>query len=88
MANVWKAKLEPIGDGEAPQGAYDLIPGTGVALRQNIKKEHQAWRLARAREHLDGLEIETEAGERDEQQPKEEWSWRKVEEASENGQTG
>lgn len=88
VANVWKTKLEPTGDGEAPQGTHDLIPGTGVALRQNLNKEHQAWRLARAREQLDGLQIETEAGERDEQQPKEEWPWRKVEEDSENGRTG
>ena len=86
VANVWKTKL--LGGREAPQRTHDLIPGTGVALQQNLNKERQAWRFARARERMDGLQIETEAGERDEQQPEDRWPWRKVEEASESGQTG
>ena len=86
LKEVWGSKLVPLkGEDGAPlkwndDKNYEPIPGTTRAIRQNLLRPEQHRLMVGVMQRCEGPR--DRGGRAGRHQPKEEWPWRKVEEAS------
>ena len=80
LIELWQARAVRVeyADAPAPDRYHETIPGTDWAVFSTLPSDVQVDRMRRAVEAVDGLEVETEGGERTDGQAREDWPWRPV----------
>ena len=80
LIELWQARAVRVeyADAPAPDRNHETIPGTDWAVFATLPSDVQVDRMRRAVEAVDGLEVETEGGERTDGQAREDWPWRPV----------
>ena len=77
LGALWtKSVVSEVAEGD--ERYYDAIPGTDFWLYGNFNTSNHTKRLEQAVEAVEGLAVETESGERDDNEPRDQWPWRPV----------